>query len=297
MNTVRDETSPFDYGWGVYNPQTNIVEGTKIYVIKKRDGSFIKFRVDNLSGGIYSFRYANLDGSSESSFEIDKSIANGALVHFSFDTEDEVDMPTDYDLIFQRYTTALDAGDGSFIEYTVTGVLLAPDVKAVSVDGVDPSNVNESDYTDQYSSLMTTIGNDWKSFDFQYGWLIDEDRTYFIKTAVGDIYQITFFDFEGSSTGITTLEKTLITSVSTYDTPRLDHSLKLYPNPTTEYFMIDMMTETPLEISILDNSGRLINVVKTISNSPVSVSNLSSGIYNISINSSEFIKSSRLIIK
>ena len=297
MNTVRDETSPFDYGWGVYNPQTNIVEGTKIYVIKKRDGSFIKFRVDNLSGGIYSFRYANLDGSSESSFEIDKSNANGALVHFSFDTEDKVDMPTDYDLIFQRYTTALDAGDGSFIEYTVTGVLLAPDVKAVSVDGVDPSNVNESDYTDQYSSLMTTIGHDWKSFDFQSGWLIDEDRTYFIKTAVGDIYQITFFDFEGSSTGITTLEKTLITSVSTSDTPRLDHSLKLYPNPTTEYFMIDMMTETPLEISILDNSGRLINVVKTISNSPVSVSNLSSGIYNISINSSEFIKSSRLIIK
>ena len=89
----------------------------------------------------------------------------------------------------------------------------------------------------------------------------------------------------------------MITSVSTSDTPRLDHSLKLYPNPTTEYFMIDMMTETPLEISILDNSGRLINVVKTISNSPVSVSNLSSGIYNISINSSEFIKSSRLIIK
>jgi len=136
-----------------------------------------------------------------------------------------------------------------------------------------------------------------KSFDFQSGWLIDEDRTYFIKTAVGDIYQITFFDFEGSSTGITTLEKTLITSVSTSDTPRLDHSLKLYPNPTTEYFIIDMITETPLEISILDNSGRLINVVKTISNSPVSVSNLSSGIYNISINSSEFIKSSRLIIK
>ena len=56
------------------------------------------------------------------------------------------------------------------------------------------------------------------------------------------------------------------------------------------------MTETPLQISILDNSGRLLNVVETISNSPVSVSNLSPGIYNISIHSSEFITSSRLII-
>ena len=109
--------------------------------------------------------------------------------------------------------------------------------------------------------------------------------------------KITFFDFEGSSTGITTLERTLITSVSTSDAPWLDHSLTLYPNPTTEYFMIDIMTETPLQISILDNSGRLLNVVETISNSPVSVSNLSPGIYNISIHSSEFITSSRLIIK
>ena len=41
FNTVKDPSSPFDFGWGAYNPQTNIVEGTKIFVIKKRDASFV----------------------------------------------------------------------------------------------------------------------------------------------------------------------------------------------------------------------------------------------------------------
>ena len=115
FNVVKDSASPFDYGWGVYNPQNNIVEGTKIFVIKTREGSFIKFQVESLEGDVYTVRYADLDGNNAYEHEISKSEAVKGMVYFSFSTDSIVDMPSDFDLIFKRYTTPLDAGDGTFI--------------------------------------------------------------------------------------------------------------------------------------------------------------------------------------
>ena len=297
MNSIKDPSSPFDYGWGAYNPQNHTIEGAKIFVIKKRDGSFIKFRVESLSGGIYTMQFADLDGTNEVSFQIDKNESIGALAYYSFESQDVVDMPTDYDLIFQRYTTPLDAGDGTFLEYTVTGVLLAPGVQAVVADGIDPSSVSESDYADQYSSLPTTIGHTWKVFDFSAGWIIDEDRTHFIKDRNGDTYQLTFYDFEGSGTGTTTMERNLITSVATSEVPFVDQYLSVFPNPSTAYFVIDMEYDTELKVMIMDNYGRHIRSLNTMSNTPVSVAELSEGIYNISIQGEDFVTVNRLMIK
>lgn len=297
FNTVKDPSSQLDYGWGMYNPQTNTIEGNKVFVIKKRNGSFFKMQVESLSGGIYIMNYADLDGNNEKTYEINKADAENGMVHFSFATDDVVEMPTNYDLIFQRYTTPLDAGDGSFIEYTVTGVLLANGTEAVLVDGVDPTSVIESDYDDQYSTLPTTIGHSWKSFSFSSGWLIDEDRTHFVKTADSEIYQLTFYDFEGSSTGITTLERTFITSVSTEEEISSDISISIFPNPTTDYFSVKSAEDFNLNITITNISGQVIKRLETSTNNKISVIGLPLGIYNISIQLPGLITTKKLVVK
>jgi len=296
INSIKDPSNPFDYGWGTYNPAINIVEGSEIFIFQKRDGSYIKFQIQNLTGGTYNWRYAALDGSNEKSHSISKTDVDGSLIHFSFDTDGVVDMPVDYDLIFQRYSTMLDAGDGSFIPYTVTGVLLANGVEAVRIEGVDPTDVVQTDYEDQYSTLPTTIGHDWKFFDFTTGWGVLEDRTHFVKTAAGDIYQVTFFDFEGSSTGVSTLRKTIITSVSTED-ESLQAVLKVYPNPTIDNFSIDFEGREIAVVSICNNSGQLVKKAKISAKSKIDVSNFDAGIYNILINIEGKVLAKRLIIK
>lgn len=296
FNTVKDPNSPFDYGWGSYNPQTHMIEGDKLFVIKKRDGSFIKFQVVSLAGGSYNFRFADLDGSNEVNYSVSKDDAESNLIYYSFETTETVAMPTDYDLIFQRYTTSLDAGEGEFIEYTVTGVLLANGVEAVVADGVDPNNVSETDYADQYSSLPTTIGHTWKAFDFNEGWIMDEDRTQFIKSRNGDIYQITFYDFEGSSTGTTTFEKTIVTTVSSEDLT-LDYTVAVAPNPTTDYFTLISESNEIVDIQIINASGNIVNVLQANTNVPIPVNDLVTGVYFISIYSGDLHTTKKLIVR
>jgi hypothetical protein len=241
--------------------------------------------------------YADLDGNNEKTYEINKADAENGMIHFSFATDDVVEMPTNYDLIFQRYTTPLNAGDGTFIEYTVTGVLLANGTEAVLVDGVDPISVSESDYDDQYSTIPTTIGHSWKSFDFSSGWVIDEDRTHFVKTADSEIYQLTFYDFEGSSTGITTLERTFITSVSTEEEMISDISVAVFPNPTTDYFSVKSAEDFTLNITITNMSGQVIKRLESSTNKKISVIGLPLGIYNISIQLPGLITTKKLVVR
>ena len=296
FNTVKDPASPFDYGWGIYNPQNHIIEGSRIFIIKDRQGSFFKFQVVSLASGSYTFRYADLNGDNEKTFELDKANAEGSLIYFSFDTEDEVRMPTDYDLIFQRYSTPLDAGDEMYIPYTVTGVLLAPGVEAVVADGVDPNNVNEADYADQYSGLPTVIGHEWKAFDFSSGWVMDQDRTHFIKDTQGSIFQLTFFDFEGSSTGITTMEKKLVGTVATKEEAPVNSTFTVYPNPTTEYFVVENEHQLPIDIAIVNNKGEVVRTLATSTGVPVEVFSMAAGIYHVSIKSESEFSNQKLVI-
>lgn len=281
FNSVKASTSPFDYGWGVYNPATNTVVGTRIFVIKKRDGSFVKFQVENLVVNDYKFRIANLDGSNEVEAVItkDKGVS-GKILYYSFDAG-KVTMPTDYDLVFQRYRTPVPVGDGSFLDYNVTGVLLGPGVEAVVADGVDPTTVNEANYVDKYSKNISTIGYEWKSFDLNAGWSMDVDRTQFVKARNGNKYQITFFDYEGSTTGVTTLGRKLIPGNAVINA--LQNDIHVYPNPTADMVTIDGL-EDNAKVSVSDNVGRVVlNIALTKGNNRLSMLQLPLGIYSVKI--------------
>ncbi len=282
FNTLKSSTSPFDYGWGAYNQATNTVVGSRIFVIKKRDGSFIKFQIVQLVLNDYTFKYANLDGSNEVTKVISKDKTSpNRLLHFSFESG-KVEMPSDYDLVFQRYKTPVPVGDGTTLDYNVTGVLLAPGVEAVVADGIDPKSISEKDYETKYSKNISIIGYDWKTFDMNSGWSIDDNRSHYIKTKKGDKYQITFIDYEGNSTGITTLEKKLIFTSAVSNTIN-DSSITIYPNPSADYITIEGVEDkTPL--SIVDRLGRVVlNTEVNKSNNKIGLNTLPTGNYQIQL--------------
>ena len=65
LNRTNDASNQFDLGWGVYDFITHVITGDSIFFIKLGPTDYRKLRIDNLAGGIYNFRFANLDGSNE----------------------------------------------------------------------------------------------------------------------------------------------------------------------------------------------------------------------------------------
>lgn len=284
FNKVAHSTDPFDYGWGAYNPQTHIVEGTTIYVIEKRDGTFIKFQMESLLGGTYNFRIANLDGSNEILESVSKNEnLNQSIILYSIAQNTTIEIP-EYDLIFQRYTTPLDAGSGDTIEYTVTGILLAAGVEAAVAYNVNPYDVELDDYLNDFSSNINTIGHDWKYYDFSSGWIMDQQRVQFVKTKNNNYYKLVFYDFEGSSTGVITFEKTNLGIISsTNNNSEEVPNLNVYPNPTTEIVNISGITQKT-KVELFSVNGERIFKKEIEKNNTFNISHLPQGQYIFHIN-------------
>ncbi|MEM9835473.1 MAG: hypothetical protein AAF828_03170 [Bacteroidota bacterium] len=63
FNLIAVAEDPFDLGWGRYNTQTQAVTGNRIYFIVDRTGAYRKLMINSLASRVYTFTYANLDGS------------------------------------------------------------------------------------------------------------------------------------------------------------------------------------------------------------------------------------------
>jgi hypothetical protein len=240
FNANRAPGDPFDFGWGRYNPTTNQITGNQVYVLKLRDGSYKKLEIVSLIGTVYTFRHADLDGNAEVQLTLNKSdFPNSELAFFSLSTGGSADaMPntTDWDLVFTRYSTTLEDGMGSTLNYLVTGTLSGLGVEVARADAIDPTNVDHNEYADAYVTDLDAIGYDWKDFDLNtFSWNLPPDRVYFVKTAAGRIWKLFFIDFEGASTGTVVFEKTDLGLVSsTTEAAGTSLDLNLFPNPAAE---------------------------------------------------------------
>lgn len=263
FNHVKDETNMLDAGWGLFDLSNFTTNSLRYFVIKLRNGAYKKVEIQSLIAGVYTFRYADLDGSNESVQTIDKSNYNGeTLAYFSIQNNEEVDLePEEWDLLFTRYAILLDGNEG-FINYTVTGVLSNKGVEVIELNGVvDPTAVNYMDHEDLFTDSLTVIGHDWKSFDFQEGWVIPTDKLFFIKSN-DVIWRVVFIDFEGSSTGVSTLIKEEVGTVTAIeDTVAGQHVFEMYPNPATDFIDINFSSDTQEAngfVQIFNNLGQSV---------------------------------------
>ncbi len=268
FNELRAAGNPLDYGWGVYNPSAFKVEGSAVYVLRLPSGALKKIKIDSLSSsGVYHFRYADLNGSNLEQKTLAKADFSGqTLAYFSLTTGNAlsgVELSGGWDLLFTRYGEIIPDGQGGSTTYNVTGVLSARGVSVAQADGVNTSTVNYQNYLDSLTiEPLYTIGSDWKNFDFTSGWSVVSDRAYFVRTANNTLWKLVFIDFQGSGTGISTLQKTNLGTISSIVSPQdALAQFDAFPNPTRgELNVVFDFMEAPayLRLQLQDLQGRLI---------------------------------------
>ncbi len=265
FNETRDTLSPFDYGWGSYNPMAQSVVGDKVYVLKLRNGEFKKIKIESLIGTTYTFKYANLDGSNEVVKTLNKVVDNKGqkLIFFSFTTNETVDvLPAGgYDFMYGRYISIATDPNGTIQQlYNVTGVLTGPGVQVAEADGVDPATVTYAAYVNDFSGRTDIIGFDWKTL-VGTSWSLDDDKVFFVKTADSKVWKLHFFDFEGSPTGNAVFEKTdLGIFSSSNDVQNIEAGI--FPNPVQDQLFIGLdakeLTGNNLVLQVTDVNGQVI---------------------------------------
>ena len=260
FNTMRDTGNSLDYGWGAFNPVSSKITGSRVFVLKLRNGQYRKIMFDEYDGTTYTFRIANLNGSNEEAKTVNTTFNNGSpVVYFSFTNGTNVTTPTGWDMVFCRYVTFLFDGTG-YLPYFVTGILVNDGMLTAKATGVDPFNVDYQDYLDSLKNDIHVIGHDWKAFSGT-AWSVADDVAYFVKTKDNKLYKVVFVGFEGSFTGTAIFEQTYLGELtSTSDLPAGIGEVLAYPNPVVDRLSISFSSETAstAQLRLSDATGRIV---------------------------------------
>ncbi len=235
FNSTRDINDPNDFGWGNLDAGTGDIIGSKVFVLRFKNGTFQKLQILSLTQGVYTLKHADLNGSNETTFTVDK--ANFQDSDFAFlalaTGQTLPSIPHNWDLAFLRYAAPNDDGAGGVIQIMSSGVLSAPGVEVAQADNVVPSEVAFADYEDSLSTELDIIGSDWKFFN-NVSWTLAADRAYFVKAPDGNVWKLVFVDFGGSATGNVVFSKELVVQTKVGEEAGAFGNVVLYPNPTSD---------------------------------------------------------------
>lgn len=248
-----------NYGWGVYNSITHDVNGIALFVAKSYTGSFKKVWVKNQRSmtNTMTIRVANLDGSSDTTITFTKTYANKNYVYLALDdliVNDLEPANTSYDLIFDRYNAFI-APPGAY--YPVVGVRLNRNTQASEARDIHPDDASYTDFA--FSNNMTVIGHDWK-IQPPPVWTIVDSLSYFVVDNPGNVWQIQFTGFTGTSTGKYYFNKRQVAFASIADEANNTLKVSVYPNPAYELVQILYSNETSANgsLQVFDMYGKLV---------------------------------------
>lgn len=293
----RNQTGLF-LGWGKYNTITHTVSGDRLFLMKLTSGEYRKIVIEQLGSGTYTFRQATLDKSIDETHTLAKSNFSGKNFGY-YDLQNQValdrePLSNDWDLLFGQYTTFIP------IPYTVAGVLHNYNTEVVQAYPVsDPESY--TDYSSHaFQSGINTIGYDWKQFTGQ--WAIQDSLVYFVKTASEDIWKLVFTGFGGSATGEFEFTKELLLT-SSVDENVSSFEMQIYPNPSSQHINVvfDLLTTTTSYLNIHSITGKevlhqYINGTG-LTNQTIDVSNLTPGVYFVTLHNENFKQTKKLIIQ
>lgn len=300
----RNTDNNFDLGWGTYSVITHVVTGDKLFLMKLSNGDWKQIWIQRLEGGTFYFRHANLDGTGEVNLNVAKAdYTDRNFAYYSFGTGNFADLEpqsSSWDLLFTRYIGEL----APFVYYGVSGVLSSSGVTVAEVPGVDPQSNQWNGQA--YDDDLNVIGYDWKDFDFQAGWLIQDSLVYFIQDLNEVIWRINFTGFGGSANGNFIFNKEQI-AVSRDEFETWELAFTPYPNPTSGgHFDIILESDRRLldaGIKIFDLSGRMVHrqELGTLGTGlfqiPVEFAAQESGIYILQLSGEGFSARKRLVVQ
>lgn len=276
------------YGWGVYNNINHNIYGTKLFVIYTAARTYKKVWIKMLSTvpKIYTIRYANLDGTMDTTVDIGAPDFPGQYFgYYSFDTHTKMSAEPDgttWDLVFRKYLRSVD-------HYPVTGALSNINVKTSAIRGLaDPYTASGSGLT--YISDISNIGTNWKSFTFPAGpWVIEDSAAYFVLTQQGEIWRMVFTGFGGSASGTSYFDKTLLyTGIESVNANLT--AATIYPNPgaSNSVLVFNNNNGSATQVQIFDMNGALItsqniSTNKGLNQFAIGELNLNRGMYMVQI--------------
>lgn len=302
FNRGADTSNLLDFGWGYYNSTTHIVSGDSLFVIKLSNGDYKKVWIQTMDpfSNLYTFKYADIDGSNEVEVEYNKDTYDGKnFGYYSLQNEEEVDREPasdTWDIVFTKYGSL---APGAY--YNVTGGLTNKAVTSAQADDVDVDDAIWSDYI--MNDTISTIGYDWKTLNFStFLYEVTEDQAFFISDLDTNMWKIVFTAFGGSSDGMIAFTKEQVGTVGIDEQTKLT-AFTLYPNPTTTGNITIKFNNTSSSstTTITDLSGKQVYSERITfqgeQTQEINVSNLSTGMYIISIANESSRISKKLIIK
>ena len=254
---TQNSSDPFDYGWGQYaGPPTHIVSGNRIFILAMGNGEFKKVIIESLDFGVYNFKYANLDGSNEVIESVNNAdFTNKNFWYYSIQNEEVIDREPateSWDITFTPYSSEVAPG----LNYLVVGALHNLGVSASQASGVPVDDANWSDYP--MAEDINIMGADWKYFDMDnFVYVIEEDLSYFVQDIEGNVWQLVFTGFGGSSTGSIEFTKELISVTGLDESSLIDFSV--FPNPSNGRLDVILPIEMDQAYyTVVDAQGRAI---------------------------------------
>ncbi len=301
FNVTNDVANQFDLGWGVYDFATHVVTGDSLYFIKLSTGVVKKLWIQSLQNNTYFFAYADLDGTNEVNTTLNKQNFQGKnFGYYSIIDGMELDRePNKYlwDLTFAQYMATT-----PFI-YKVTGVLSNDSIQAVKAYPVDVATVTPWGYN--YSWYINTIGNDWKSFDFNNNaWSIEDSLAYFVYDRGGLLWKVVFTGFGGASNGNYEFYKEQVSATGLSENGGQQALLSVYPNPASNAInVVCFINETGSAnmAGIYDINGKLamsidLSNYSGLNEIRVNTESLNEGVYVMKIVIDGISESKRIVI-
>jgi len=289
----QDLSGDTDLGWGKYDFTTHSVNGDSIFLIVLADKSVKKIMIDQLAGSVYTFTYADVDGSNEKVVEMKKSdIGTQNFGFYSIENDQAVSREpntADWDLLFTQYLTPIPTGPGQFINYPVAGVKINKGIEVAQRDGIDVMSDDTISLT--WTTNITEIGSDWKSFNGT-GYDYAEDRAYFVRLADESMWKIYFTKYEG---GKYEFNKKLIAGNSSVTEVLLSHTA-VYPNPSNGQDVV-VAIDAALELTQINVLNSQMQLVNTTSSNVIETNTLTTGVYFLEVLTNHGKTVKRILVK
>ncbi len=295
---------PFDMGWGIYNMATHVVNGDSLYIIKLANSEYKKLSIESLANGAYTFRFANLNGTGDSTVTITKTdYAGKNFAYYSIQNLNALNREPatdDWDILFTQYTTFIPAA------YTVTGVLHNDGVSVAQADAV----ANAATYTNwgahTFNAEINELGYDWKSFNGA-GYDTKDSLVYFVMQKNGTIWKMIFTGFTGSGTGSFMFSKEMLAAPTAATDIKNNNltNVALYPNPATgnEVSVIFKSAKQNANATIIayDLTGKIcytekVNTTNGLQVHKIDVSSFKTGMYVVMVDIEGSKKTQKLVI-
>ena len=305
IGRYADPNNAYSLDWGTYNMTTHIVTGDSIFIVKLASGQYKKFAIESLTSGVYSFKYANLDGTDAKSQTLTKTNypdKNFAYLNLGNQTLlDREPAASKWDLVFTQYTTFIP------IPYGVTGVLQNRNTAVAKVSNL-PDVATNVDYSSRtFSTEINTIGYNWKSFTGST-YAVKDSQLYFLRRPNGDVWKLIFKGFGGAANGNFIFSKQKI-----YAAPSgikgiaqsAALAMTLAPNPAVSNTTLHCnfgAQSTTAQLLIFDVTGRSIFVQDLVRAAgeqqyPLPIATLPKGQYVVMVHTTEGNAIQKLIVQ